>query len=62
MTILLKDDVNTVQYTVMINGKEVFSSSIKALAEGHINALCEGDKASAMIVPKVSGGKQFLCD
>ncbi|MDF2435393.1 MAG: hypothetical protein JWP44_5024 [Mucilaginibacter sp.] len=60
MNNLLNDNVNTVEYAVMVDGKVLFKSSAKVLAENYRNNLPENDKAKASINPVTKDDKQIL--
>ena len=59
-TQLLTDDVNAVQYGVMLNGKVVFKSANRILAENYMANLSENERAAASILPLTTTGKQIL--
>jgi hypothetical protein len=59
MVTILKDNQTNIEYSVVVEGKVLFTSSIKMIAENYRNNLTPESKAKAVVVP-TSGGKQVL--
>ena len=59
MVTILTDNQNNIEYSVVVDGKVLFTSAIRMLAENYKNGLTPGCKEKAVVVP-TTGGKQVL--
>lgn len=57
---LIKDDINKIQYAVILDGVILYKSSVQSLAENYKDNLTPEARAKAIVEAVTPEGKQIL--